>query len=670
MNRIKRFVVMSAILGITLCAYSQDLIPTQNDKKKWGYVDADGRQVIAFKYDEALAFVDGYARVKKGNKYGYIDTEGRETIKIQYTEIGTWDDKRRAKVAVGGSVKDGVLTGAKYGFIDSKGNVLLKPEYTGIEPFKNGMAAINKDGKYGYINEYLDFIIPCKYSAIGSFNEQGLCWIANGGKIQGGKIQGAKFGVVNLAGTEVIKPDYQQLGTFNERIFISHPIITAMLNSPEGTKMLKELAKKNNKGMTGKGLLAGLTGDTKDLLDEVKDRAKKTTEEYVSQIVASVPEDVGRLLEETRDYAMLGYNFIDGRLYSSLDMTLDNHFAVSKNKFFIEGPFTFDLRVNDKIGIIDHQGNVIVKPGQYGLSFLPSDDVVPVVKRAGKTFQFNFMRRDGRLLLKKWIKGTGVIPFQNGTAAIASETGSYIIDRNGQQLTDNFDLILPQTDGNYIVKNRSGYGLISGTDGHTVIAPSYNTILPANSGLYCARKDASGLYGYIDPTGKYAIEPAYSDARSFSNGAATVRNSQGWGIIAPDNSPVVNFGWEDALPFSDAAPALCWVKRDNMWQCIRVADGKQAFEGRYFGARNFNSEGHATVYNAEGRYGSIDTEGNIVLPMQFSSPDLVSTVTANMTADGITTMSEIEAHRMNLRLNPERNNFRLSHTIDNSMWEY
>ncbi len=671
MNTSRLYVALALMILTSLIGVAQELVPSQNKKGKWGYVDAAGNEAIPYKYDHASAFVDGQALVGKGDKYGYINTDGKETIKIQYSEIGTWDSRGRAKVAVGGSEKNNVLTGAKYGFIDRRGNVLLKPEYTKIEPFKDGLAAIVKGDKYGYINENLDFVIECKYSAVGSFNPEGFCWVAKGGKMSGGKITGAKYGVVNMSGREIIKPDYQLLGTFSERIFISHPIITGMLNSQQGVKMLKELAKKNNKGMGAKGFLAGYTGDTKNLLEEAKERATKTTQQFVDQIVASVPKDVGDLLTETSDYALLGYKFLTGELYTPLDMSLDGNFAVSKNKMFIDGPFTFDLRVNDKIGIIDQNGQTVVKPGQFGLSLLPTEGLIPVIKRGKKnSFQFNFCTSDGKLILKKWAQGTGVIPFQNGTAVIAAETGSYIIDKSGAVVSSDYELILPQTEGNYIVKSPAGYGLVSGVTGQEIVHPDHSVILPAADGMYCTRKDPNGQYGYLNAEGKYIIEPKYTAARSFRNGVATVSTSDGWGFIKTDNTPLINFEWDDALPYSHDNQKYCWVKKDGMWNCLVVGTGNKAFDNTYFSATNFNADGVSTVGNADGLFGTIDTNGTTILPIRFSNPGIIGQATSAMMQQGLDTMSEIEAHRLNLNLNPARNDFRLSHKIDNSMWEY
>ena len=107
-----------------------------------------------------------------------------------------------------------------------------------------------------------------------------------------------------------------------------------------------------------------------------------------------------------------------------------------------------------------------------------------------------------------------------------------------------------------------------------------------------------------------------------------------------------------------------------MWNCLVVATGSKAFDNTFFTANNFDTNGVATVGNSDGLFGTIDTNGATVLPIRFASPEVIVQATSTMAQKGITTMSEIEAHRLNLNLNPARNDFRLSHKIDNSMWEY
>lgn len=86
------------------------------------------------------------------------------------------------------------------------------------------------------------------------------------------------------------------------------------------------------------------------------------------------------------------------------------------------------------------------------------------------------------------------------------------------------------------------------------------------------------IYGYVDLEGRTAIEPAFLDARDFSEGLAAVRVAAGWGYIDR------NGNWVIPPRFSAAAPF---------------------------------AEGRAAVRDATGRWGYVDATGRLVVPPQF-----------------------------------------------------
>ena len=75
---------------------------------KWGYADPSGRVVIPARFDAALPFADGIARV------GEVDEE--------LPEIGASPN-------------------IKWGYIDERGRVLLELRYAVLRDFSEGLAA-------------------------------------------------------------------------------------------------------------------------------------------------------------------------------------------------------------------------------------------------------------------------------------------------------------------------------------------------------------------------------------------------------------------------------------------------------------------------------------------------------------------------------------------------
>lgn len=666
-----KLIALAMLVMAAAFASAQDLIPDQNKKGKWGFVDDSGKKVIDYKYETVYAFVDGRAKVQKGDKWGYIGTDGKEIIKIQYSEMGTWANGR-CKVAQGGSIKDGTLKGAKWGYITKDGREALKIEYDEIGAFEDGLAYIVKGGKYGYIDEDLDFVIQPLYSGIGKFNEKGYAWISQGGKVTGNKVVGGKMGIIKRNGTVIIKPEYARIGTFTDVIMEANPMLPLMAKRQQMADMLK---KTNKGGGFASGLMNAMSfGLRPKVSDEVKEKvekAEKANKAAAEQIERENADELPLLVAETEPYDLRGYKMIVPELFTTLDMSKTRYFAVSKQMVANEfnGQWLIATHSLDKVGIIDDGGNVILKPGQYNNAFLPSEGMIPVAKTSGKGIQVNYVNESGKLLLKKWLDASCVTPFVNGTAVITDVMGQYLIDKSGNVISEKYQLIIPQKEGGFVVKSDVGYGIID-NKGNESLKPDWKMILPAHEGMHCALKSDDEKYGYINSTGEYVIEPTFDAARSFNNKTACVMRNDAWGIITPDGKNLVECKWQDILPISTHTPNSCWVKGDDKWFHMDIPTAKPLFDGTYFGAYNFNENGHALVFSEENLCGYIDNTGNLILPMRFTSVELADKCLQQMKNDNKTFITEIEAHRFNLNNNPASNNFRLSHTLDNSMWEY
>lgn len=162
---------------------------------KVGYIDKTGKMVIAPIYSVACPFSEGLAAVSEtGQKYCYIDINGKPQTPSNFESAEPFHCGY-AKVAV-----DGVVG---FCFIDRSGRVVLdagllaeqfaedrafaelKPHklscidkamksigsetFSIAYPFSEGMALVESDGKWGFINLDGEFAIPCKYSEAGSF---------------------------------------------------------------------------------------------------------------------------------------------------------------------------------------------------------------------------------------------------------------------------------------------------------------------------------------------------------------------------------------------------------------------------------------------------------------------------------------------------------------------
>jgi hypothetical protein len=60
------------------------------------------------------------------------------------------------------------------GYLDKNGNMVIPPQYDIVEDFSEGLAAVKKNGKYGFINRNNETIVPFEYDALYSNFKNGI----------------------------------------------------------------------------------------------------------------------------------------------------------------------------------------------------------------------------------------------------------------------------------------------------------------------------------------------------------------------------------------------------------------------------------------------------------------------------------------------------------------
>lgn len=181
--------------------FSEGLAAVKNMENKYGFFDKNGHQVIEFKYDEACSFSDGIARVRKGEKLDCIDKEGNTVIKSDYVWINEFHD----------GLAFAWIDYDHPRCIDKKGNIVIEELPEGLRwsrdlRFSEGLACVDIDGKYGYIDKTGRFVIEPQFSLAKNFSN-GLALFSDG---KGG------LGYIDKKGKVVIKPKYEWAQSFSE----------------------------------------------------------------------------------------------------------------------------------------------------------------------------------------------------------------------------------------------------------------------------------------------------------------------------------------------------------------------------------------------------------------------------------------------------------------------
>lgn len=188
--------------------------------------------------------------------------------------------------------------------------------------------------------------------------------------------------------------------------------------------------------------------------------------------------------------------------------------------------------------------------------------------------------------------------------------------------------IVPQIENNdstpmlyYVKDNISGlYGFIDET-GKLVIPYKWEDAFCFTEGL-AGVKDTTDQYGFIDTTGTLVIPCQWKIACGFRNALAPVINEQGrWGYIDTSGKEVIPFQWATASSFCDG---LAWVEDEQGLRGYIDMSGKVVIPFLWNITLDF-SEGLAAVCDqASSNWGFIDKTGKLVIPYMWMYADSFS----------------------------------------------
>lgn len=175
------------------------LIPTcRFEGARCGYIDADGKTVIAPQFDWVDLFDGDLALVGNGGKYGAIDTTGHFAISPTYDSMSRFD----RGLAL-------ILVGNRLGAIDQEGRTILPAEYGAIiriaedaflvaePPYTSGrkqpdwlnerLAPYAHGKRWGIVARGGNWIVRPTFAQVSMLSEEpiGLFWAAESARIDG-----------------------------------------------------------------------------------------------------------------------------------------------------------------------------------------------------------------------------------------------------------------------------------------------------------------------------------------------------------------------------------------------------------------------------------------------------------------------------------------------------
>lgn len=436
-----RLDIMVIVLSIltTNSFWAQELKSFLGQNRKYGFVNEEGKEMVAPKYESTWGFSEGLAPVNLNGKWGCIDQNGVTVIQFDYEAIGGFS---------GGL--SSVLLNGQWGYIDNKGVLVIGSKYESAGSFSEGLAAVKLKNKWGFINTTGKVVIPLKYDAAGGFSE-GLASV---------KMKD-KYGFIDQSEKLLIPAKYESVSTFT--------------NGLSAVKLNGKYGYINNAGSVVIPIQYDAPGRFVDGLANAMLNGKYGYIDMTGKEICPFKYDNVKLFDQGLSKVRIGskYGFVDK---SGAEVVSVNYDAIDE---FIQG--VARVRINDKSGYIDRSGKELV-PVVYDQLGAYSTELI-VAYQGSRWGGLN-------------AKGDVLIPFiydeingfVDGYAEVRRDGKLFLLDKSGREF-EIPDIEKPVREYKYkrtVVSGKLKMGLWAENSVDVLIKPVYDNISELGSLYYLA----------------------------------------------------------------------------------------------------------------------------------------------------------------------------------------
>ncbi len=479
----------------------------------YGYINEQGRIVVAPRFTKAANFKDGIAIVEESLSQGYLNLSGKlidgqmhkGTLYPFNDGVGVIEESDGCKfidkngaILAGGFTKachftDGlapVQKGLRWILVDKSGKTVRKLDFESVESSSEGLAEVTRDGKKGYMNAAGDLVIPLRFDDTRHF-KNGLAAVAKGPS----RAERLKTAL-----------DAQNWNC----AFVDRNGRIAFKNRFEGAKIFKE------------GLAPVLSGTKWGYIDHTgnfKIKPQFDDADLFSEGFAAVQVN-----------SKWGYINKDGKFVIEPKFAHDPNFGYEQ---IAAGRFAGGIALVEFPQLFR---GVINKAGQS------------VFDNLNVSFEVNSAVHDGLILVTSGV----ATPFRNGYFNTAGKLVAKCPSDHPQPFAGGYArfYIYPKNGGVKI-------GFINKV-GKIVVQPTWDNagdfaenLVAVSHGNYEGKFDYVGKWGFIDANGKYACGLKFDAADYFSEGLAAVKLGDRWGYIDRHGAIVSGPVYDGAEAFSN-----------------------------------------------------------------------------------------------------------------------
>lgn len=174
------------------------------------FINKQNRRLHKKNFVFARSFQENVALCKDKSSWFFVDTNMQKVFSLPLETI--YADSFFEGMAVIAFEKEGNV---QYGFVDKTGRIVINPQYKQVGYFSEGLAvAMDKTGKYGYINTKGVWIIPPQYTLTTFLDRNPETLNFHQGRVvfYDDKLQ--KYGFLDKKGNVVLSAQFDELQPF------------------------------------------------------------------------------------------------------------------------------------------------------------------------------------------------------------------------------------------------------------------------------------------------------------------------------------------------------------------------------------------------------------------------------------------------------------------------
>ena len=569
--------------------------------ERFVYLDTTGRVLTDIEktdYSMCYPFKENRALVQEKRKYGFINREGKAVIKLQYHSAQQFNNGL-AHVASNG-----------WGAIDTNGKVVIPLQYDELDTIIGGFAAAKRDDKWTYVRVNAGELFPPRYPYVGAMryglgpvkiNADSVGCVDSTGKL----VLQAPGQVAHVVGSDFISVDGERLfnsngeemlaGRFEALRWVDVDILAARTNGRWG------FIDTNGNSLSEQSYDDIEPTDWPMENTEIVAAVKRGAWTFVKRDLREIGKPMYRSFQRMDSSYFAAY-LDDEQLMFDGDGHLVRAFYDSTISRFVNPGRLWKVTHTDKIGFADSNGSL----------------VIPIVYDANT----KGMRQFNSSITNRFYQNGLALVSLDSNARIIDIKGNTILQDNSELTIDL------KHDGTVYLNDRDGEGYVSGTRIYNPFSGTASEERFLYADLFFdnqygkAQSAVNKLYGVIDSNGRFVVAPQFSRVGEVEHGYFTLQDSSGkWGVMDSTGKVCIQLKY-DRIDKQFTLHGLCYRGQIGDKTYLLSVSRPPLDISSY---KQFLQMERGLIFvGTDAGCGVIDTFGNVIVPLKWNNVSEIS----------------------------------------------